>query len=667
VTVIRFSLPLLQSRDIAGIRSGRDPKTMQQIGREIAKLYAPDVAMFKDDPNDRWSVYSTQSFIDPSIKPEKDQGPAEFNFATAGRDLWRFTIGATSYWLTQTVRSGRSGHQFHFTLLSSPPGSKPQFADLLAIANEASSSDAGPQRGKEPFSQIDLGDARGGLGGTFGAFSSVGLSGERYLTVATQPIPQIVAFDLQTWRLACAIADPIDGADIVTTIMHRDARYLTQVNSDGAVHVYSCRDAKEVLSGAYVDDVVILMSPDGYFEGTEDAAAFIDIAIAGLPGRHVLSQFARQLRWPDGLAKAVLDGDEEIVPPTLALPPVLKLAPPTSKAGEVRLVAFSPGGLDYIQLYADGRPIQRVKGSGTVLEMAVSGVSRPDGPTLTAFAVDRAGIASAPLAVTRPRKAAQRKSGRLFSLAAGGNRYPLFPAECGSDHKSSCDLDHATSDAQRVTQALASSKLYAGKTQAILRNEKASRDAILATLNGFIEKAGAGDTIVAFFAAHGLVDGDGHRKLKKLRIALASTDPAKLTTTALAFEEVAEHLKRARARVVVLLDVCHAGLADRDRIATNDDAIAQLVTQTGSSMVVFAASKGRQFSQETTSEKGGRFSVAFDAVITRERRLHDLDGNGAISINELYRGLKAKVVRRSSGKQTPSLSRNLLVGDFNLF
>src|SRR5262249_53820988 len=140
-----------------------------------------------------------------------------------------------------------------------------------------------------------------------------------------------------------------------------------------------------------------------------------------------------------------------------------------------------------------------------------------------------------------------------------------------------------------------------------------------------------------------------------------------VAATSLAFESVAERLRQAKARVVVLLDVCHSGLADRDRIATNDDAVAQLVTQSGSSMIVLAASKGRQESEETTEEQGGRFSVGLDAVITRERRTHDLDANGAISINELYRGLKAKVVRGTSGRQTPWLSRNLLVGDFDLF
>jgi hypothetical protein len=84
-------------------------------------------------------------------------------------------------------------------------------------------------------------------------------------------------------------------------------------------------------------------------------------------------------------------------------------------------------------------------------------------------------------------------------------------------------------------------------------------------------------------------------------------------------------------------------------------------------MIVFSASKGRQESLETQGERGGLFSVALDRVLTRDRAASDLDGNGAISVSELYRGLKSRIVRQSNGAQTPWLSRNLIFGDFDLF
>src|SRR4029077_7598531 len=86
--------------------------------------------------------------------------------------------------------------------------------------------------------------------------------------------------------------------------------------------------------------------------------------------------------------------------------------------------------------------------------------------------------------------------------------------------------------------------------------------------------------------------------------------------------------KTPRPRVIVLLDVCHAGVSDR--LATNDDAASQLVTASGASMIILSASKGRQLSEEDTSTGGGRFSVTIDNILSKRRSAFDLDGNGAI-------------------------------------
>jgi hypothetical protein len=114
-----------------------------------------------------------------------------------------------------------------------------------------------------------------------------------------------------------------------------------------------------------------------------------------------------------------------------------------------------------------------------------------------------------------------------------------------------------------------------------------------------------------------------------------------------------------------VLDVRHAGVSDR--LATNDDAVSQLVTASGASMIILSASKGCQLSEEDAGSGGGRFSDTIDNSLTKQRGAFDLDANGAISVAELNRGLKAEVVRDSKDRQTPWLSRNLTVGDFDIF
>lgn len=209
-------------------------------------------------------------------------------------------------------------------------------------------------------------------------------------------------------------------------------------------------------------------------------------------------------------------------------------------------------------------------------------------------------------------------------------------------------LTLAAADARRLAHAVGQSRLYKSKETTVLVDQEASRNAVLAQLGAMVESAGGEDTIVVSFAGHGLRDDDA------LRLVLSSTSLDDLAGTSLAFADVAARLKSARARVIVLLDVCHAGVSDR--LASNDDAVSQLVTASGASMIILSASKGRQLSEEDERGGGGRFSVAIDTVLTKRRTAFDLDNNGAISVAELYRGLKSEVVRETAGRQTPSTS-----------
>jgi hypothetical protein len=158
-----------------------------------------------------------------------------------------------------------------------------------------------------------------------------------------------------------------------------------------------------------------------------------------------------------------------------------------------------------------------------------------------------------------------------------------------------------------------------------------------------------------------------HAQKWALQLALSATRLDRVEATSLGFDAISARLRESKARVVVLLDVCHAGVVDRAAAGTNDAAVSQLVTNSGASMVVLSASKGRQYSEETPKAAGGLFSSAFERTLTTDRTANDVDRNGAISISELYRGLKSSVVRASEGRQTPWLSRNRIVGDLDLF
>jgi Caspase domain len=342
------------------------------------------------------------------------------------------------------------------------------------------------------------------------------------------------------------------------------------------------------------------------------------------------------------LALETLAGSASLVPPRLSAPPLRRVA---AAADGVRLEASSATGLAYLMLYANGRPLRRAALSGGTAVVPVTERARPEIGRITAVAVDENGIVSSPLSIDTGPSRPGRGPGKLWGLFVGIDSYPLLPNTCGSDGRSPCDLTLAAADARRLAHAVGQSRLYKSKETTVLVDKEASRSAVLARLGAMVESAGSEDTIVVSFAGHGLRDDDA------LRLVLSSTSLDDLAGTSLAFADVATRLKSARARVIVLLDVCHA------------DAVSQLVTASGASMIILSASKGRQLSEEDTRTGGGRFSVTIDNILSKHRSAFDLDGNGAISVAELYRGLKSEVVRDTVGRQTPWLSRNLMVGD----
>ncbi|MCC6887171.1 MAG: tetratricopeptide repeat protein [Hyphomicrobiales bacterium] len=631
----------LPHRQIDGYRAGRDEAAMQRVQAEISVLYSSSIARFGVDVSDR---YGTAPFPDPD-PPSPPEEIAELDLGAPGRDLWRFTIGEATYWLTQTVNSGRSGHVFDVSLLASErAGERRRHAALLQAANAHHVARFGLPADSEPLDMFQLGDVRTELDSAFGSMSIVGVSGERHLALMSRPVPRLIVFDLLDWRVTCTVANPLDGTAAISVIVHADGRHVTQINRDGAIHVYACESGATVLSGAYVDDELVVMDRHGYFDGSEDAAAYIELTLAGLPGRHLLSQFESALRRP-GVAAEVLAGRPPTHGPALFAPPVVRI----TGAG---VEAFGPSGLRYVQLFADGRAVRRIEASGqsVVLEIADEELSRHR--SLSVVAVDSAGLASAP-ATLPGRSAGDTQRGRLFALAVGIDRYPNIEG---------AELSYAVSDARRTVAALESSPLYAPGDTTVLADHEADAAAIRSVLERIVAAAGAQDTIAVSFAGHGVIDDGG-----QLRLVLSATSLDELATTSLPFDVVADTLRNARSRVVLFLDVCHAGLSDRARVAANDDVVNRLTTAAGAGMVILSASKARQESQERASAGGGLFSAALERVLVQDRDRFDSNSNGAISLAELYRGIKALVVQETAGRQTPWLSRNQIFGDFDLF
>jgi uncharacterized caspase-like protein len=195
-----------------------------------------------------------------------------------------------------------------------------------------------------------------------------------------------------------------------------------------------------------------------------------------------------------------------------------------------------------------------------------------------------------------------------------------------------------------------------------LTDEEATAERILSELKAKVTSARAGDTVLFYFAGHGIRGpSDG------FYLATAETHPDRPEESGIAWEDLAEVLRNSAARVIVLVDACHAGLAGKKAFATNDDAVAAVYGEVEAPLLILAASKGRQFSLELQDLGGGAFTQGLVDILARKRNAYDRNGNGVIEVSELFSGIRRYVYDATQGEQTPWLARRDLIGDFALF
>ncbi|WP_192937627.1 tetratricopeptide repeat protein [Sinorhizobium meliloti] len=645
ISVAGARLKHLPAKKVERLRSGEDNDRLDAVSLEL-KNVIPKSAATIGEPSPA-GIDNTPPFPDPSVPLDE---PIALDLRAPGRDLWRSRAADVDFWLTQSVGSGRLAHSYQLSMIARGRDGIVRHADLLADAGEYLTKKEGKDR-SDAFELFSLGDARGSLDETFNTPSAVTIFGDRYLMIATQPVPHLIAFDMREWRIVCAIPEPRNASNITSVAMHADLRHITQINKNGYIEVYSCAEQSSVLSGLYVDGELVVSDRSGNFEGSDDAAEYIELKIPGLPGRHLLSQFSGVLR-RDGIAKRVLSGEKIAAAPRLD-PPSLAV-----RLGDKRdkitftVVARSNVGLQKISVYAGGRSVANYDTSGMMAELAVPVTIAGNSGIVTFVATDKAGIMSAPVEIVLSDYSAKRV-GKLFAIAVGVNTYKGMP---------NSDLKFSVADAKRVVEIAKSTNLYRQRSITALLDGAASSASIISSIKAAVDKAGVDDTILVSFAGHGLVATD-----RSLRLALSDTNLEDLVATSLSFDDVLSALKGSRARVVVFLDVCHGGVANRSTVASNDIAASILTTASGSGIVILSASKGRQYSEETSLLRGGRFSTAIESTLGKNRTLADSDQNGRISLRELYRAVKASVASGSDGRQTPWIARNQVFGDFDLF
>ena len=480
---------------------------------------------------------------------------------------------------------------------------------------------------------------------------------DRYLVMGMAGPKIISVIDLKGEQPNVLIRN-IPQAELLADVrLSDDAKHVIQVNSDGQFFFHDIARNKMVLAGRFVDGEILFYTPEGYYWSSYEGAHFVQLRFPGLSELASFRQFASVLNRPDFVKAQLKDEFVALPPPHLTPPPSLQLQLADGLLYQgarpelsVRIRATSSIGLERVRFYYDGQLVkdQALTGADVdeVMRLPLSRHAR----WLTALATDRNGVVSAPHAF------------RLTPSGHGTNT--LYAVVAGVDKYSSprLNLKYARSDAGRLAAALKSRQAiyYAAQNVDLLVDETATTQKILTSLRSAVARAGPQDTLLFFFAGHGVQGKDGHYYLAPSDLKLDD-----VAHTGLPWSEVASVLGKAQARVVVVLDACHAGLSGSEGLATNDDAVSGLLSGSHAPVLVLAASKGRESSFEGSAWQGGVFTYALTKILSDEPS--GQAARQAIDISDLYRKLREIVAKETGGRQTPWLARQDLIGDFAIF
>jgi uncharacterized caspase-like protein len=154
-------------------------------------------------------------------------------------------------------------------------------------------------------------------------------------------------------------------------------------------------------------------------------------------------------------------------------------------------------------------------------------------------------------------------------------------------------------------------------------------------------------------SGHGVQVSDGEYYFATHDID-ASTEQ-QVAATALpwtAFQTTLASLKAKR--VVMFLDACHSGNALGGQQAYNERLAEALVKRAG--VMVFASSRGSEYSYERDEDKHGAFTEALIEGLGSGKADFEIAGkkDGVITAEELLTYLRARVPQMTDNKQTPS-------------
>jgi hypothetical protein len=242
-----------------------------------------------------------------------------------------------------------------------------------------------------------------------------------------------------------------------------------------------------------------------------------------------------------------------------------------------------------------------------------------------------------------------KKQEKVYAVVIGIDKYKNLPP-----------LKYAVNDAREFYRYLTEVNQVPKDRIWLLLDEEATLEKLRRTLGTLLRRsAGKEDTVIIFLAGHGATetdpsspDGDGLEKY----ILPINADPMDLYSSAMPMSEVARIFQRISSeRLVFIGDTCYSGASGGRTIlaggtrATVSNAFLERLSQ-GKGRVILTASDANEVSVEKDELNHGVFTYY---LLEGLRGKADVDGDGVITVDEVYRYVSTKVPQATGQDQHP--------------
>ncbi len=448
----------------------------------------------------------------------------------------------------------------------------------------------------------------------------------------------------------------------VTCIDFSAAGHLVATSSwDNTCRVWNIDSGQEIVKLiASPDGEWITSTPDGFYINSPEGKNLIHWSVPGELETYSFEQFESKFMKPDVIAERLnRKNDIDLISPDIAKPPRIAIKNQnevktiSGKQYSLQVTTLGIEAIETLRVFSNGKPIHEISVTPGQTEFnlqipLVFGVNR-----ITAVAFSAGGFSSNPKFVDVVSINHELQMPNLHIYAVGISRYANMRAEW--------QLQFAHTDARAIIESFKGQegKMFGSVSSTLLVNEKATADSIIENLCA-IAKSGEANIFVIFMAGHGVKTKDGEYYFLGYNGTFDNPE-----NDGVNWKRLKECLSRVKGRTTLFLDACHSGSIVNETVVPNEEMAQQFFSGERAGIMVFSASKGRQYSMESPDigNGAGVFTHALCQGIGSNSRKADTSSNGYVEFVELVNYVTTYVNRITGGRQTPWVSRKELFGD----